>query len=155
MKQKRYQKLDSIKMYWYLLLEDIVIRGNASTTVKKNNCKSNVKCLQYLTMQVICTQENWNYRPRNKTIKSNVLSYKRFAFFISSTGGTSNTFLSNLILAKVRSSGNMALTVASSGICNYKQWKTTYFAFKLHFNVFVQQNICSVHTVHCKKPLIC
>ena len=36
--------------------------------------------------------------------------------FIDAPGGTGRTFLNNLILAKVRSSGDIALAVASSGI---------------------------------------
>jgi hypothetical protein len=37
-------------------------------------------------------------------------------FFIDGPGGTGKTFVENLILAKVRSSGGVALSVASSGI---------------------------------------
>lgn len=41
---------------------------------------------------------------------------KRKMFFIDAPGGTGKTFLINLILCKIRSSGKIALAVASSGI---------------------------------------
>ena len=37
-------------------------------------------------------------------------------FFVDGPGGTGKTFLINLLLAKVRSEGRIALAVASSGI---------------------------------------
>ena len=39
-------------------------------------------------------------------------------FFIDGPGGTGKTFVENLILARVRSAGKIALAVASSGIAS-------------------------------------
>ena len=49
-------------------------------------------------------------------ILNSIESDKRVTFFIDAPGGTSETILINLLLAKVRQKKNIALVVALSGI---------------------------------------
>lgn len=51
-----------------------------------------------------------------QTIIDSVINDKRKVFFLDAPGGTGKTFLANLILAKIRESGKIAIAVASSGI---------------------------------------
>jgi len=56
-------------------------------------------------------------------------------FFIDGPGGTGKTFLYNVILAKIRSEGHIALAVASSGIAALliKKGSTPHSSFILHY----------------------
>lgn len=58
-------------------------------------------------------------------------------FFIDAPGGTGKTFLINLILSKVRSSGKIALAVASSGISAtlLPGGKTAHSMFKIPIDI--------------------
>jgi ATP-dependent DNA helicase PIF1 len=67
--------------------------------------------------------------------------------FIDAPGGTGKTYLMNLILAKIRSTGRQALAVASSGIAAtlLSGGKTAHSTFKLPLNVSLQnETICSI-----------
>lgn len=67
--------------------------------------------------------------------------------FIDAPGGTGKTFLINIILAKIRSTGKLAIAVASSGIAAtlLSGGKTAHSTFKLPLNVpFQQDSVCSI-----------
>ena len=62
-------------------------------------------------------------------------------------GGTVKTFLTNLMLTKVRESGRKALAVASSGIAAtlLNDGKTAHSTFKLPLAVSLEQrSVCSI-----------
>ncbi|XP_039602247.1 uncharacterized protein LOC120524463 [Polypterus senegalus] len=68
-------------------------------------------------------------------------------FFLDSPGGTGKTFLINLILAKIRSDGKVAIAVASSGIAAtlLEGGKTAHSAFKLPLNLtYNEAPVCNV-----------
>lgn len=68
-------------------------------------------------------------------------------FFLDAPGGTGKTFLINLLLSKVRSNGNIALAVASSGIAAtlLEGGKTAHSTFKLPLNLIHKENpSCSI-----------
>ena len=62
--------------------------------------------------------------------------------FLDAPGGTGKTYLINLLLAKLRSSNNIALAVASSGIAAtlLKGGRTAHSAFKLPLNLAKTEN---------------
>jgi PIF1-like helicase len=66
-------------------------------------------------------------------------------FFVDGPGGTGKTFLENMILAKVRSTGNIALAVASSGIAAIllDGGRTAHSRFKIPINA-VSGSRCSI-----------
>jgi PIF1-like helicase/Helitron helicase-like domain at N-terminus len=66
-------------------------------------------------------------------------------FFIDGPGGTGKTFVENLILAAVRSTGQIALAVASSGIASLllDGGRTAHSQFKIPFNIF-EDSICDI-----------
>ncbi|XP_008187889.1 uncharacterized protein LOC103310661 [Acyrthosiphon pisum] len=83
-----------------------------------------------------------------ETIVDSVNNNKGKMFFMDAPSGTGKTFLSNLILVKIRQSGKIAIAVASSGIAatllNYG--KTAHSTFKLPLSVNLeQQSTCSIH----------
>lgn len=68
-------------------------------------------------------------------------------FFLDAPGGTGKTFLISLILAKIRSAGNIALAVASSGIAAtlLDGGRTAHSAFKLPLNIQTNDNaVCNI-----------
>lgn len=66
--------------------------------------------------------------------------HKGNIFFLDAPGGTGKTFLANLILAKIRQSGKIAIA-ASSGIAAtlLKDGETAHSTFKLHLSVNLEQ----------------
>jgi len=66
-------------------------------------------------------------------------------FFIDGPGGTGKTFVENMILAKVRSDGNIALAVASSGIAAVllNGGRTAHSRFKIPINI-QPDSCCSI-----------
>lgn len=66
-------------------------------------------------------------------------------FFIDGPGGTGKTFVENLILAAVRSSGQIALAVASSGIAAIllDGGRTAHSRFKIPFDV-LEDSFCDI-----------
>jgi len=66
-------------------------------------------------------------------------------FFIDGPGGTGKTFLENMILAKVRSSGDIALAVASSGIAAIllDGGRTAHSRFKIPIKI-ESDSLCSI-----------
>nr|XP_036227979.1 uncharacterized protein LOC118682714 [Bactrocera oleae] len=82
-----------------------------------------------------------------QTIIDSVINDKRKVFFLDAPGGTGKTFLANLILAKIRESGKIAIPVASSGIAAtlLTDGKTAHSTFKLPRSVNLeQQSTCSI-----------
>lgn len=68
-------------------------------------------------------------------------------FFLDAPGGIGKIFLISLILAKIRSDGNIALAVASSGIAAtlLDGGRTAHSAFKLPLNIHTDENaICKI-----------
>lgn len=68
-------------------------------------------------------------------------------FFLDAPGGTGKTFLISLILAKVRSQGNIALAIASSGIAAtlLDGGRTAHSALKLPLNIQTNENaVCNI-----------
>lgn len=63
-------------------------------------------------------------------------------FFLDAPGGTGKTFLANLILAKIRQSGKIAIAVASSGIAAtlLNEGKTAHSTFKLPLSVSLDRS---------------
>ena len=66
-------------------------------------------------------------------------------FFIDGPGGTGKTFIENLILASVRSTGQIALAVASSGIASIllDGGRTAHSRFKIPFDI-LEDSICDI-----------
>jgi hypothetical protein len=66
-------------------------------------------------------------------------------FFIDGPGGTGKTFLENMILAKVRSNGDIALAVASSGIAAIllEGGRTAHSRFKIPIKI-QSDSFCSI-----------
>ena len=66
-------------------------------------------------------------------------------FFIDGPGGTGKTFVENMILARVRSTGDIALAVASSGIAAilFEGGRTAHSRFKIPINVG-PESYCSI-----------
>jgi hypothetical protein len=66
-------------------------------------------------------------------------------FFIDGPGGTGKTFVENLIRAKVRSSGAIALSVASSGIAAIllDAGRTSHSQFKIPIDIH-SKSLCSI-----------
>ena len=71
-----------------------------------------------------------------------------FSFlFLDAPGGTGKTFTTNLLLAKVRLQGNIALAVASSGTAAtlLNGGRTAHSAFKLPLNLVIQDDpVCNI-----------
>lgn len=69
-------------------------------------------------------------------------------FFLDAPGGTGKTFLINLLLAKVRSTGKIALAVASSGIAAtlLEGGRTAHATFKLPLKIAIDDTntVCSI-----------
>ena len=67
--------------------------------------------------------------------------------FLNASGGTGKTYLTNLILAKVRLGGNVALAVASSGIAAtlLVGGRTAHALFKLPLNLAtISEPMCNI-----------
>jgi len=82
-----------------------------------------------------------------ETIVDSVNNNKGKIFFLDAPSGTGNTFLANLILAKIRQSLKIAIAVASSGIAStlLNDGKTAHSTFKLPLSVNLeQQSTCSI-----------
>jgi hypothetical protein len=67
------------------------------------------------------------------------MNHQRRLFFLDAPGGTGKTFLINLLLAKIRSTGKVSLVVSSSGIAAtlLSGGKTAHSTFKFPLNVLV------------------
>jgi len=68
------------------------------------------------TVERDCTRLNADQRIAFDALCQAVASGEGGAFFLEGFGGTGKTFLINLVLAKIRSDGGIALATASSGI---------------------------------------
>jgi len=66
-------------------------------------------------------------------------------FFIDGPGGTGKTFVENLLLSYVRSTGSIALSVASSGIASIllDGGRTSHSRFKIPIDI-QQDSICDI-----------
>ena len=66
--------------------------------------------------------------------------------FIDAPGGCGKTFLENFLLAKVRSCGQTAIAVASSGIaaCLLDGGTTAHYRFKIPLNLHQGMNTCGI-----------
>lgn len=81
------------------------------------------------------------------TLLSSITNKEGKVFFLDAPGGTGKTFLINLLLSKVRSSGSIALAVASSGIAAtlLEGGRTAHATFKLPLNVRDNStNVCHI-----------
>lgn len=82
-----------------------------------------------------------------ETIVDSVNNNMGRLFFLDAPGGTGKTFFANLILAKIRQSGKIAIAVASSGIAAtlLNEGKTAHSTFKLPLSVSLdQRSTCSI-----------
>lgn len=75
-------------------------------------------------------------------IMDEVVKQSGGVIFLNASGGTGKTFLTNLILAKIRAQGEIALAVASSGIAAtlMEGGRTAHSAFKLPLDLTRQEN---------------
>jgi hypothetical protein len=66
-------------------------------------------------------------------------------FFLNAPGGTGKTFLLNTILAGIRTTGNIALAVASSGIASLllKNGRTAHSRFKIPIQM-TETSTCNI-----------
>lgn len=82
------------------------------------------------------------------TLLSSIENNEGKIFFLDAPGGTGKTFLINLLLRKVRSTGKIALAVASSGIAAtlLEGGRTAHSTFKLPLKIPTEDNssVCSV-----------
>ncbi|KAF0765167.1 ATP-dependent DNA helicase [Aphis craccivora] len=83
-------------------------------------------------------------------IAENLMNHQgRIFFFLVAPGGTIKTFLINLLLTQIRSSGKVyvALTVVSSGIAAtlLSRGRTAHLTFKLPLNLsFKRKFVCPI-----------
>lgn len=80
-------------------------------------------------------------------ITESVMNHHGRVFFLDAPCGTGSTFLINLFLAQIRSSGKVALAVASSGIAAtlLSGGRTAHSTFKLPLNVlFDTECVCPI-----------
>ncbi|KAL8594540.1 hypothetical protein ACOMHN_028894 [Nucella lapillus] len=70
-------------------------------------------------------------------IKRSVQAQEKQLFFLDAPGGTGKTFLINLVLAKMRSEGKIAVAVATSGIAAtlLPGGRTAHSTFKLPLKI--------------------
>ncbi|GBP82438.1 hypothetical protein EVAR_51480_1 [Eumeta japonica] len=75
------------------------------------------------------------------------VSFNEGKFSFGCSGGTGKTFITNLILAKVRSLGKLALAVASSGIAAtlLAGGRTAHSTFKLPLTVSLEKIACALY----------
>jgi PIF1-like helicase len=80
------------------------------------------------------------------TITAAVDSEAGGLFFIDGPGGTGKTFIENLLLSYIRSSGGIALSVASSGIASIllDGGRTAHSRFKIPLDI-QEDSICSIN----------
>ncbi|XP_059222048.1 ATP-dependent DNA helicase pif1-like [Stomoxys calcitrans] len=82
------------------------------------------------------------------TLLSSIDNNEGKIFFLDAPGGTGKTFLINLLLTKVRSTGKIALAVASSGIAAtlLEGGRTAHSTFKLPLKIATDDNksVCSI-----------
>jgi hypothetical protein len=84
----------------------------------------------------------------NVITESVMIIKEEFFFFLDAPGGTGKTFLINLLLAQIRSSGKVALAVALSGIAAtlLSGGRTAHSTFKLPLNIlFDTEYVCPIH----------
>ena len=88
---------------------------------------------------------NQDQRTAFETLNSCYESEQGGIFFIDGPGGTGKTFVENMLLARVRSSGDIALAVASSGIAAIllDGGQTTHSRFKIPINIHAD-SVCSI-----------
>ena len=79
------------------------------------------------------------------TLCQAVTSQEGGMFFLEGFGGTGKTFLINLILAKIRSDGGIALATASNGIAAtlLDGGTTAHFRFKIPIDIQSDSTCCS------------
>ncbi|XP_073827769.1 uncharacterized protein [Musca autumnalis] len=97
----------------------------------------------YLDEDSLSTEQKHVY---SKIIES-ISSQKGNIFFLDAPGGTGKTYLLNLLLRKIRSSGSVAIAVASSGIAAtlLEGGKTAHTTFKLPLNLtHVETPVCNI-----------
>ena len=68
------------------------------------------------------------------------------AIFLQAPGGCGKTFLENLLLAKVRSEGQVAVAVATSGIaaCLLDGGTTAHYRFRIPLRLHDGENVCGI-----------
>ncbi|XP_043217555.1 ATP-dependent DNA helicase pif1-like [Amphibalanus amphitrite] len=68
------------------------------------------------------------------------------ASFLQAPGGCGKTFLENVLLAKVRSQGEVAVAVATSGIaaCLLDGGTTAHYRFKIPLRLHADENVCGM-----------
>jgi hypothetical protein len=103
-----------------------------------------LQCLNEM-WQGCLAASNKDQRTAFETIIATYESNSNAIFFIDGPGGTGKTFLENIILARVRSTGDIALAVASSGIAAIllKGGRTAHSRFKIPLNVH-SDSFCSI-----------
>ncbi|CAB3235853.1 unnamed protein product [Arctia plantaginis] len=126
---------------------------------KRNNSHNNLDPLEVALRKPYDVNELNEYITENepKLVNTQVTAYNRVMhsvlfnegkiFFLDASGGTGKTFITNLILAKVRSQGKLALAVASSGIAAtlLAGGRTAHSTFKLPLTVSLQKDsVCSI-----------
>lgn len=126
---------------------------------KRNNSHNNLDPFEVALRKPYDVNELNNYITENepKLVSDQVTAYNHVmhsvqfnegkTFFLDAPGGTGKTFINNLILAKVRSQGKLALAVASSGIAStlLTGGRTAHSTFKLPLTVSLQNDsVCSI-----------
>lgn len=106
-------------------------------------------CAENLTEEVCQNEVKMNTDQKHiyETVIQSVISGKsqQNLYFIDGPGGTGKTFLYNSILAKVRSSGKIALAVASSGIAAelLTGGRTAHSRFKIPIPI-LESSTCNI-----------
>ena len=134
-----------LEQHWkQLLLPEI--EGDELGITEFEQCQSNVD---------IAEMENYIQENELKLEKDQKKAYDKIIhsvnnasgkmFFIDAPGGTGKTFVLNLLLKKVRQSGDVAIAVAASGIAAtlLDQGRTAHNAFKLPVDIH-SSNGCSI-----------
>lgn len=94
------------------------------------------------TLSVFCEENEGrltdDQRRAFQSVMQSVNQSQGRLFFLDAPGGTGKTFVTNLLLAKVRQSGRIALAVASSGIAAtlLEGGRTAHSAFKLPLDLY-------------------
>ncbi|XP_065356368.1 uncharacterized protein LOC135950766 [Calliphora vicina] len=162
--QQEMQNLDEVYNRCLIEIEDaiLLIGGHHLTDYglptprRLNNTHPNTEYIAEINYDVNILQQEAVIRENSLTdeqqkvydqVMQSVENRTGQLFFLDAPGGTGKTFLLNLLLTKVRSHGNIALAVASSGIAAtlLEGGKTAHATFKIPLELnHIDMPLCKI-----------
>lgn len=111
-----------------------------TNVIENNNQDSNITYDRFSLLEIITEREpllNVDQKRVYDQILNSIHNNLGNTFFVDAPGGTGKTFLINLLLAKVRLNGKIAIAVASSGIAAtlLSGGRTAHAMFKIPLNL--------------------